>query len=108
MPYTVPAVTFVETRIFTKLVLEYMSDAEYADVQAALIAQPEAGQVIPGTGGVRKLRWAAHGRGKRGGYRIVYYAQLRHGVIWMLTMYPKNVAENIPAHMLRKIREEIG
>lgn len=53
--------SFIETRAFTKLVLEYLTDAEYAALQAALIADPEAGPVIPGTGGVRKLRWAATG-----------------------------------------------
>ena len=68
---------------------------------------PDAGPVIPGSGGVRKLRWAAQGRGKRGGYRVIYNVRRVHGVIWMLTMYPKNVAENIPAHVLRQIREEI-
>lgn len=54
--------SFIETRAFTKLVLEYLTDAEYAALQAALIADPEAGPVIPGSGGVRKLRWAAPGR----------------------------------------------
>jgi hypothetical protein len=47
------------------------------------------------------------GRGKRGGYRIIYFARLAQGHIWMLTMYPKNVADNIPAHILRQIRKEI-
>jgi hypothetical protein len=56
---------------------------------------------------VRKLRWRAPGRGKRGGYRVVYYTKIGQGVIWMLTMYPKNVAESIPAHVLREIRKEI-
>jgi mRNA-degrading endonuclease RelE of RelBE toxin-antitoxin system len=65
--------SFIETRAFTKLVLEYLTDAEYAALQSALIADPEAGPVIPGSGGVRKLRWAAPGRGKRGGYRVIYY-----------------------------------
>ncbi len=55
----------------------------------------------------RKLRWRAPGRGKRGGYRVIYYARISQGVIWMLTMYPKNVAENIPAHVLRQIRREV-
>lgn len=68
---------------------------------------PDAGPVIPGSGGVRKLRWAAQGRGKRGGYRVIYYVRRAHGVIWMLTMHPKNVAENVPAHVLRQIREEV-
>jgi mRNA-degrading endonuclease RelE of RelBE toxin-antitoxin system len=53
------------------------------------------------------LRWAAPGRGKRGGYRVIYCAKRANGVIWMLTMYPKNVAENIPAHILRQIRKEV-
>jgi mRNA-degrading endonuclease RelE of RelBE toxin-antitoxin system len=53
------------------------------------------------------VRWRAQGRGKRGGYRVIYYARLRQGVILMLTMYPKNVSENIPAHILRQIRKEI-
>lgn len=68
---------------------------------------PGAGPVIPGSAGVRKLRWAAQGRGKRGGYRVIYYVRRVHGVIWMLTMYPKNVAEDIPAHVLRQIREKV-
>jgi hypothetical protein len=72
-----------------------------------LIEHPEAGDIIPGSGGVRKLCWRAKGRGKRGGCRVIYYARLAQGQIWMLTMYPKNVAENITAHLLRQIRKEI-
>jgi len=61
----------------------------------------------PGSGGVRKLRWGIAGRGKRGGLRIIYYLRTQHGPIWMLTLYPKNVAENIPAGVLRKIKDEV-
>ena len=85
----------------------YLSDDEYAKLQEALIERPERGAVIPGSGGVRKLRWAQPGRGKRGGIRVVYYAKVRDGVLFMLTLYAKNEEENIPAHILRKIREEI-
>jgi mRNA-degrading endonuclease RelE of RelBE toxin-antitoxin system len=99
--------TFVETPLFTKLVTQYLSDEEYAKLQATLRDDPEAGDVIPGSGGVRKLRWAMSGRGKRGGLRVIYYLRLKHGLIWMLTLYPKNVAETIPSHILRKIRKEI-
>lgn len=87
--------------------IEYLSDDQYAALQQALMRDPEAGPVIPGSGGVRKPRWAAPGRGKRGGYRVVYYVKRANGVIWLLTMYPKNVAESIPAAVLKRIREEV-
>lgn len=99
--------TFIETRLCTKLVQEYLSDDEYGGLQQALVANPEAGAVIPGSGGVRKLRWNLAGRGKRGGIRVIYYLRSRQGQIWMLTVYAKNVADNIPAHVLKKIKEEI-
>ena len=56
---------------------------------------------------MRKLRWSQPGRGKRGGVRVIYYVKGREGVIWMLTLYAKNEEQSIPAHLLRKIKEEI-
>lgn len=99
--------TFIETKFFTRLIGEYLSDDEYGALQAALVAHPEAGDVIPGSGGVRKLRWNVAGRGKRGGIRVIYYLRSRQGQVWLLTVYAKNVAETIPAHVLKKIKEEI-
>ena len=99
--------SFIETRLFTRLVQEYLDDDEYRELQKVLMDNPETGNIIPGSGGLRKVRWRAPGRGKRGGYRVIYYARLKQGVILMLTMYPKNVAENIPAHVLRRIRKEV-
>jgi hypothetical protein len=107
MPYTCVMYSFIETKLFTRLVDDYLSDDEYRELQSALIDDPNAGDVVPGSGGVRKLRWRAAGRGKRGGYRVIYFAKVAQGVIWMLTIYPKNVAENIPAHVLRNIRKEV-
>ena len=100
-------VTFVETKLFTKLGQEYLSDDDYAILQQSLIVNPEAGDVIPGSGGVRKLRWGVAGKGKRGGLRVIYFLRLRNDEVWMLTLYAKNVADNIPAKVLKKIKEEI-
>lgn len=100
-------VTFIETKLFTRLVEEHLSDDSYRQLQAALALDPEAGPLIPGSGGLRKLRWGISGRGKRGGLRIIYYARTKQDEMWLLTLYPKNVAENIPSHVLRKIKKEI-
>jgi len=99
--------SFIETRLFSRLVWEYLSDEEYSKLQQKLIEDPTAGDLIPGSGGIRKLRWRGSGRGKRGGVRIIYYARMKRGEIWMLTLYPKNVSDDIPAHILKKIKEEI-
>lgn len=98
---------FVETKLFTSLVDQYLSDDEYAALQQAMMASPDAGDVIRGSGGVRKLRWGLPGRGKRGGIRVIYYLRRRQGEVWMLTLYAKNEADSIPGHVLKKIKEEI-
>jgi len=100
-------ISFIETKLFTRLVQDFLSDDEYAALQQALLADPEAGAIILGSGGVRKLRWGVAGRGKRGGIRVIYFLRTRHGQIWMLTLYAKNVAENISANVLKQIKDEI-
>ncbi len=99
--------SFIETKLFSQLVAEYLSDEEFSKLQQTLIQKPEAGDLIPDSGGVRKLRWKGAGRGKRGGVRVIYYSRSRQGQIWMLTLYAKNVSENIPAHILKRIKGEI-
>jgi hypothetical protein len=99
--------SFIETKLFSRLVADYLNEEDYAQLQNALIKDPKAGDLIPGSGGVRKLRWRVAGGGKRGGIRVIYYARLRQGQIWMLTLYAKNVMENTSAKVLRQIKEEI-
>lgn len=99
--------TFVETKLFTKLVSDYLSDEEYRQVQLEIIRNPALGSVIRGSGGVRKLRWRTPGQGKRGGYRIIYFLRRPEGVIWMLTIYPKSVRDSISTRLLKQIRQEI-
>ncbi len=107
MPYNAPVCSFIETKLFSRLVREYLSDDEYSKLQQVLIEKSDAGDLIPDSGGIRKLRWKGSGRGKRGGVRVVYYARIQQGQIWMLTVYAKNVSDNIPGHVLKRIKEEI-
>ena len=98
---------FIETTIFIKYVYEYLSEDEYIGLQSFLVLYPKSGKVVPGSGGVRKVRWAMSGKGKSGGVRIIYYFKPNDNEIWLLTIYSKNEVENIPAHILRKIAKEI-
>jgi hypothetical protein len=75
---------FIEAPVFTEVLTDYLSDDEYRELQLFLAVQPEAGEVMPGTGGFRKLRWAdqRRGKGKRGGLRVIYYHLVADTVIW--------------------------
>lgn len=98
---------FIETSIFTKLLPKYLSDDEYRAFQWHLLAYPDAGDVVRGSGGVRKIRWAKKGTGKRGGVRIIYYWKKSADEIWLLTLYSKSEKATIQGHILRRIAEEI-
>ena len=98
---------FIEASAFTNHIYKYLSDDEYSGLQSFLHQHPEAGKVVPGSGGVRKIRWAVAGKGKSGGLRVIYYFKRHDNEIWLLTVYKKNEVENIPAHILRQIAKEI-
>jgi hypothetical protein len=98
---------FIETSLFTRLIYDYISDREYHALQIYLSVRPDAGDVVPGSGGVRKLRWAAKGKGKSGGVRVIYYWRKAQSEIWMLTVYAKNEVSSIPVHLLREIAKQI-
>ena len=98
---------FIETSTFTKLIVTYLTDDEYLGLQGFLLKYPDAGRVVRGSGGVRKLRWAISGKGKSGGIRVIYYWKQHDDEIWLLTVYGKSEKETIPGHILKKIAEEI-
>lgn len=97
--------TFIELPVFTRYAADYFEDGELAKVQRAIGANPGMGDVVPGTQGVRKLRWSRPGMGKRGGIRILYYVQDSKGRIWLLTAYSKSARENIAVTTLNLLRE---
>jgi hypothetical protein len=97
--------TFIESSVFERLCGLYLDDDEYAELQQFMVNHPEMGNVIPGSGGVRKLRWKRKGMGKRGGLRVVYYVRYRPNEFWMLTLYAKAKQENVPAHILKQLKE---
>ena len=70
-------------------------------------AHPDAGDVIPESGGCRKVRWSRAGTGKRGGVRVVFFTRLSAGEIWLLLIYAKSMRDNIPGHILKAVRKEI-
>ncbi|MDR3415616.1 MAG: type II toxin-antitoxin system RelE/ParE family toxin [Nevskia sp.] len=105
MPYTKPLFTFVELPPFSKVRELYLSDDEFGELQRFITEQPDAGDVIPGSGGCRKLRWSAPGRGKRGGVRVIYFLRLANGQVVLVMLYAKNVTANIDAGVLKAIRK---
>ena len=100
--------TIIETPLFTADAKDIWSEDERGAFCAWLAANPLAGDVIPGSGGCRKVRWNRQGMGKRGGVRVIYFNRLESGVIYLLVIYAKAVRGNIPAHILKAIQEEVS
>jgi hypothetical protein len=97
--------TFIVSSAFERVCAVYLDDDEYAELQQFLMQNPEAGRVVPGSGGVRKLRWARPGMGKRGGLRVIHFVRYEPNEFWMLTIYSKAKRENVAAHVLKKLLE---
>jgi hypothetical protein len=98
---------FIESVLISKYVGDYLTDDEYAALQGFLCEHPDAGDVVRGSGGVRKLRWARPGAGKSGGVRVCYYVRTRAGRMLMLTIYAKSAQDSIPGHLLKAIKEAL-
>lgn len=101
---------FLETTAFTAQLGNYLTDDEYRQLQRELLANPNAGDVMPRTGGFRKLRWAdgRRGKGKRGGLRVIYYWLLGDGQFWMFAVYDKGELENLTADQEKALRNAIN
>jgi hypothetical protein len=91
----------IETLIFTKRVLQILGDDEYRELQIFLSGHPEAGSLIPGTRGLRKLHWSIPGKGKRGGSRVIHYWLKRRDIILMLFLFRKNERSDLTKDQLR-------
>lgn len=94
----------IETPTFTKRVEEILSEDEYRLFQIKLIDDPESGNIIKGSGGIRKIRWSGSGRGKRGGSRILYYWYNKYGVILMLFIFKKNESDDLTKTQLKALK----
>ena len=100
---------FMETSSFTASLADYLTDEQYRELQQAMLANPLAGDVMPRTGGFRKLRWtdSRRAKGKRGGLRVIYYWLLGDGQFWMFAIYDKDELENLTAEQERALKQAI-
>jgi hypothetical protein len=106
------SVVFLETPVFTRRILELVDDEDYRRLQIRLLLDPEAGDLIAGSGGLRKVRMAARGRGKRGGARAIYYWIAARSRIYMLLAYAKNERDDLSQAQIKLlrmlVRKELG
>ncbi|HXX14387.1 MAG TPA: hypothetical protein VEJ47_05740 [Candidatus Eremiobacteraceae bacterium] len=100
---------FVEAPAFTRCLSDYLNDDAYRELQAKLSANPELGDLMPGTGGFRKMRWTdvRRGKGRRGGLRIIYYHFPSDRQIWLMTVYDKGEASDLTAKEKKALKASI-
>ena len=98
--------TVSETPIFQKYAEEVWSESERSEFISWIAANPQAGDVVPGSGGCRKVRWTRQGMGKRGGARVIYFNEIE-GSIWLLIVYAKSKFDNLPAEFLAQLKSEV-
>lgn len=94
----------IETRIFTRRIKELMDDDEYRALQETLVNRPDMGDIVQGTGGLRKIRWTQEGRGKSGGVRVIYYWMTENEQLYMLYVYQKSKQEDLTAEQKKDLK----
>lgn len=97
--------TVIETPEFVSWAAQVWSDAERHEFIDWIAQHPEAGDVIPGTQGLRKVRWTRQGQGKRGGARVIYFNRLRSGEVVLILVYAKAKFDQLSPAVLLKIKE---
>ncbi len=100
--------TFVEHPTFTKQIETLFTDEEYRRLQTDLVAKPESGDIIPGLAGLRKLRWGAKGKGKRGGARIIYLLIPKSGLIYLFYAYTKGDITDMSSEQKKRLTKAVG
>jgi hypothetical protein len=100
----VESMVIIETSIFTKHIKQLMSDEQYRELQEALVNRPDLGDIIRGSGGLRKVRWKLESTGKSGGVRVIYYWVVDDSHIRMLYVYPKGKQENLTSEQLNVLK----
>lgn len=105
--YPLLAFGFRSLPFFSSAAKNYLSEDQIGELQEYIARTPDRGDLIPGTGGVRKLRYAYDGLGKRGGLRVIYYVRERESHIWLIAMYGKNATENMKSSTLEAVRRAI-
>lgn len=95
----------IETPTFTKRIKSLMSEEEYRNFQNALLDKPDIGNIIKGSGGIRKVRWSGSGRGKRGGTRLIYYWATEKDQIYMLFVFAKNEKSDLTKDQLAVLKK---
>jgi len=98
--------TVAETPIFQKYASDVWSDTERIEFINWIANNPEAGDVIPGSGGCRKVRWSSAGQGKRGGARVIYF-NATEAAIWLLIVYKKAKFDNLPTAFLAELKKGV-
>jgi mRNA-degrading endonuclease RelE of RelBE toxin-antitoxin system len=99
--------TVIETPVFQRYAADVWSESEREDFISWIAENPDSGDVIPHTKGLRKVRWSRTGMGKRGGARVIYYNRLENGQIWLLIVYTKSKFDNLPIEFLNTLREVV-
>jgi mRNA-degrading endonuclease RelE of RelBE toxin-antitoxin system len=94
---------FIETPIFTKLIEGLLPDDSYRELQEALALRPDAGPAIPGSNGLRKIRWQLSGSGKRGALRLIYYWDVSEDTIYMLMAYRKSRQSDLTSDQVKTL-----